>query len=140
MTIPPSPEHVFVYGTLRRGEKNHQSYLAGRYRSCLFATLAGRLFFEPREGYPYLLPGLDTVHGEVFELIPATAAQTLRQLDRLEDYDPADEAGSLYLRRRVDALLDDGTTLATWVYYWNGPDIGEPVPGGDFSARKNRKG
>lgn len=139
MTTPLSPEHVFVYGTLRRSEKNHQSYLAGRYSSCRPATLAGRLFFEPHQGYPYLLPGRGVVHGEVFELIPATAALTLQQLDRLEDYDPGDEAGSLYLRRRAEALLGNGTALAVWVYYWNGPAIGEPVLGGDFTARKRQE-
>ncbi len=139
MPIPPAPRSVFVYGTLRRGEKNHRRYLAGRYRSCTPATLRGRLFFDPREGYPYLVPAPGIVHGEVFELDPATAAATLRQLDGLEDYDPGNETGSLYLRREADALLADGRTVRVWVYFWNGPEIGQPVAGGDFSAlRKGR--
>jgi len=134
MPMPSALCRVFVYGTLRRGEKNHRRYLAGRYRSCTPATLRGRLFFEPREGYPYLVPASGIVHGEVFELDPATAAATLRKLDRLEDYDPDDETGSLYLRREADALLADGSTVRVWVYFWNGPEIGQPVAGGDFSA------
>ena len=136
MADAPKPCHVFVYGTLRRGEKNHADHLAGRYGAWTPATLRGRLFFEPREGYPYLLPGRETVRGEVFELAPDTAAATLRALDRLEDYDPANESASLYLRRRADARLADGQRLRVWVYYWNGPEIGEPVPDGDFSKRE----
>lgn len=140
MSIPPAPCRVFVYGTLRCGEKNHQPYLAGRYRSCAAATLNGRLFYEPREGYPYLLPGRGLVHGEVFELLPETAVATLHQLDSLEDYDPGNEAASLYLRREAEARLADGETVRVWVYFWNGPDIGQPVAGGDFSARDEARG
>lgn len=129
------PLPVFVYGTLLRGMKNHPRYLAGRYRSCRSATIAGRLGFEPQGGYPFLLPGPGTVHGELYTLYPDLYRATLNVLDALEDYDPADEAQSIYLRRRATALLDDGSRQECWVYYWNGPpDVGRPVPGGDFRA------
>ena len=130
---------VFVYGTLRRGEKNHQAYLAGRYSRCRPASVRGRLFFEPREGYPYLLPGDGSVRGELFDLAPARYAETLARLDALEEYDPDDEAGSVYLRRLAEATLEDGSRCACWTYYWNGPpDIGRPVPGNDFRRETGR--
>ncbi len=140
MADAPTPCRVFVYGTLRRGEKNHRRYLTGRYRAWAPATLPGRLFFAPREGYPYLLPGMETVHGEIFDLDPDTAAATLQRLDLLEDYDPGNEDGSLYLRRQADARLADGSSVRVWVYFWNGAEIGQPVAGGDFSRREKRQG
>ena len=139
MTDAPVLCRIFVYGTLRRGEKNHRTYLAGRYRSWAPATLSGRLFFEPEQGYPYLLPGTETVHGELYELDPATAPATLQQLDLLEDYDPQHAAASLYLRRRATARLADGKGVRVWVYYWNGAEIGRPVAGGDFSSCPGRR-
>jgi gamma-glutamylcyclotransferase (GGCT)/AIG2-like uncharacterized protein YtfP len=131
---------IFVYGTLRRREKNHQAYLAGRYSRCRPATVRGHLFFEPRQGYPYLLAGDGIVRGELFDLKPESYTETLARLDALEEYDPHDEAGSVYLRRLAEASLEDGSRCECWTYYWNGPsDVGRPVPGDDFQLETERR-
>lgn len=127
---------VFVYGTLRRGEKNYPRYLGGRTVAELSGTVAGELFFVSDGGYPYLAPGEGRVHGEVMVLDPRHYAATLRALDELEEYDPRDEASSVYLRRRARVLLADGSDRLAWVYYWNLAELqGRPIASGDFRDR-----
>lgn len=124
---------IFVYGTLRRGEKNYRRYLQGRTLSERPARVRGKLFFVRDGGYPYLEASEGEVIGEVMELAPPLYEETLAAIDELEEYDPTEEQGSVYLRRSVEVLLEDGRTLRAWVYFWNDPTIrGEPVPGGDF--------
>lgn len=133
---------VFVYGTLRRGQKNYPSYLAGRTLAEYRASTEGRLFFleEAAEGlYPYLCPGNGRVVGELMVIDPGRYAATLERLDRLEDYLPGDEGTSLYLRRAAPVRLDDGTVRTAWIYYWNGPQVGTPIPGGDFVTWLRRR-
>lgn len=133
-----SPENLplFVYGTLRPGEKNHRRYLQGRIvRSCP-AVVRGRLFFVLDGGYPYLQPGDSTVKGDLVFLQPASRQATMAEIDRLEEYDPGNERGSVYLRRRTRARTADGAMHTAWVYYWNCPGIeGTPIASGDFRDR-----
>ncbi len=124
---------VFVYGTLRRRGKNYRRYLAGRTLSERAGTVRGELYFVTDGGYPYIVEGDATVYGEVMELAPALYDETLRRLDELEEYDPLDEARSVYLRRRVAVRLEEGDEVVAWTYYWNRPQVrGQKVPGGDF--------
>lgn len=127
---------VFVYGTLRQGEKNYPRYLAGRTGKELAATAEGRLFFVADGGYPYVEPGEGTVTGELIYLEPSRYDQTLQSIDDLEEYDPADESHSVYLRRRTTVTLADGGRTAAWIYYWNCPAIiGSRILSGDFRDR-----
>jgi gamma-glutamylcyclotransferase (GGCT)/AIG2-like uncharacterized protein YtfP len=132
---------VFVYGTLRPGQKNYAPFLAGRTLREAPATIEGRLFFVTGEGYPYLLPGGGTVRGDLVELRPEVYEATLRSLDRLEEYDSRNEPGSVYLRRRGRVTLLSGREVLAWVYYWNGlEDAGDRVEGGDFGNREGSEG
>lgn len=127
---------VFVYGTLRPGEKNYPGYLAGRTLCELSGTVAGELFFVAEGGYPYLQPGAGRVHGELMVLAPHQYGETLKCLDALEEYDSQDEANSVYLRRRTKVRLADGSERLAWVYYWNLADlVGRKIASGDFSDR-----
>jgi gamma-glutamylcyclotransferase (GGCT)/AIG2-like uncharacterized protein YtfP len=138
---PPSGTKlpVFVYGTLRRGEKNYSRYLAGRTTAELPGTAAGELFFVVDGGYPYLSPGTGRVHGELMELEPQSYSATLTSLDALEEYDPRDETHSVYLRRRAQIRLADGSERTAWVYYWNLPErVGVRIASGDFVNRPGR--
>jgi gamma-glutamylcyclotransferase (GGCT)/AIG2-like uncharacterized protein YtfP len=123
---------VFVYGTLRPGQKNYARHLQGKTVREAPASCAGLLFVLPEEGYPYLLPGRGTVQGELLFLAPAIYEQTLRRLDVLEEYDPGSEATSAYLRRRATVRLAGGEEYQAWVYYWNRSPAGELVVSGDF--------
>jgi gamma-glutamylcyclotransferase (GGCT)/AIG2-like uncharacterized protein YtfP len=133
---------VAVYGTLRRGEHN-AGFLAGA-RFLGTGRVDGRLHDMPttdarRYGYPCLVDWADPtasagVAVELYALDQAALAAT----DRLEAYDPADEAGSEYVRRAVD--VHDGPADRAWVYVYNGPleAIGPEIPDGDWVAHRRR--
>ena len=84
------------------------------------ATVPGLLYDLGR--YPGLVPGDGLVHGELFA---GADAAVLAALDQYEGCDPADEAGSLFRRERVEALGRGCTsTTATCGAAW--------IPGGDY--------
>jgi gamma-glutamylcyclotransferase (GGCT)/AIG2-like uncharacterized protein YtfP len=123
---------IFVYGTLRAGQKNYRRYLQGKTVRETPASCSGRLFVLLEEGYPYLLPGPGRVWGELVFIAPEWYQQVLRRLDALEEYDSAREAASVYLRRRAAVHLVNGEEFQAWVYYWNRPALGELIASGDF--------
>ncbi|MBE0599436.1 MAG: gamma-glutamylcyclotransferase [Desulfuromonadales bacterium] len=127
-----APLPIFVYGTLRPGEKNYPIYLQGRTIRESVATARGELYYLRDGGYPYLQEGEGVVRGELVEITPAAYEETLRAVDGLEEYNPADEAGSVYLRRRTRVKLEDGGEVEAWTYYWNRPSQGERILSGDF--------
>jgi gamma-glutamylcyclotransferase (GGCT)/AIG2-like uncharacterized protein YtfP len=127
---------VFVYGTLRPGEKNYLHYLAGRTVDEVSAMAEGQLYFVADGGYPYVEPGPGLVSGELIYLDPQHYEETLQAVDELEEYNPDDEAHSAYLRRRTTVFLADGNPAAAWIYYWNCPSIaGIRISSGDFLNR-----
>lgn len=124
---------VFVYGTLRPGQKNFLPFLGGRVLRTVPASIEGRLYFVRDGGYPYLLPEPGRVAGDLAFLDPRLREETLGGLDSLEEYDPLDEDHSIYLRRQAKVTLADGGHVTAWVYYWNCPDIqGIWISSGDF--------
>ncbi|WP_305043258.1 gamma-glutamylcyclotransferase family protein [Geoalkalibacter sp.] len=128
---------IFVYGTLRPGEKNYRAYLGGRTLAEIPASVRGELYFVEDGGYPYLVDGAGRVEGELVILVPEDYAQTLEMLDALEEYDPNNEAASVYLRRQGRVRLTDGTETDAWTYYWNCPQVvGRKIPSGDFRKRE----
>ncbi len=79
------------------------------------------------------------VVGELYRV--ADLAGRLPALDCAEWYDPADEAGSLYLRRRAPVQLDDGQLREAWLYVYNGPPgRGPRIPSGDWRAHRAARG
>ncbi len=129
------PEHaVAVYGTLRRGQRNHG--LLGRSTFLGTARLHGALYDVPSGphrpyAYPDLLPGGDQIMVELYQL---DDLDLLATLDALERYDPGDEAHSQYVRRLVPVLASAVTRA--WTYLYNGPPehLGEPIPYGDWAV------
>lgn len=84
--------------------------------------------------YPGLVPGERLIRAELFR---ARDPAVLDILDRFEGYDPADPAGSEYLRREINL---HEPRLAAWVYLYNRPVEGRPlVSTDDWAAHLDRR-
>jgi len=124
---------LFVYGTLCRGMANHARYLEGRIDRIVEAEIDGCIELVEAEHYPYLRPGPGIVKGELVFLSPARSPATLAEIDRLEDFDPADLAASLYLRQTCLARTIEGDKIRAWTYFWNRHERpGRLISSGDF--------
>ncbi len=143
---------VFVYGTLKRGERNHDRFCSGALRVS-DATIRGRLYDLPF-GFPALVVPAenilaigttdyladaekqratvseakssdpDTVYGELFTF--DDALDRLPTLDGLEGFRPGES--NLYRRVLIPVHADSGTQLA-WAYAMEKPS-GEHLPDG----------
>ncbi len=120
MTRAPSADAVrafFVYGTLMRGEANHQ--VAARHG--LASVRAGRVrgaLFDTGGGYPAMRPAADDswVMGEV--LVPQDFDAALRAMDELEGYAGEGADGNLYERRLIEVDLEGGERCVAWTYVY----------------------
>jgi gamma-glutamylcyclotransferase (GGCT)/AIG2-like uncharacterized protein YtfP len=112
---------VFVYGTLMQGQSRGGLILAATPLRIVPARTPGRL--ADLGAYPGLIPARRSgqwVFGEFAEF-PALES-LLAQLDFVEEYSPGEEeARSLYLRRSVPVVLEDGTESWAWSYVYNRP-------------------
>lgn len=131
------PSGVFVYGTLKRGERNHP--LVADASRIIPATTRGTLYDLP-VGYPCMtVEGDDTVHGEfmTFKDLPGKLAR----LDRLEGYRegrPAEE--NLYLRVPLHVTLESGGEAKAWGYIFTRARANmtpkERVPSGEWHGKR----
>src|SRR3954463_2314207 len=104
----------FVYGTLTRGHANYP-LMAPAARAAESATARGLLF--DHGPFPALVEGEGRVRGELVTLDPAGLAVALPIVDRLEDFRPADPAGSMYLRRVVEVETAGGGRVPAYAYF-----------------------
>ena len=120
-------QHVFVYGTLLAGEERGHVLETCERRQ---ATATGQLV-DLNRGYPGLVPGEDTVHGELVRL-PDDAM--LARLDGIEGFHEHTSSNNLYRRGFVQVRCG-GEDVWAWTYYWNGMGLGEAIPSGDWRQR-----
>ena len=130
--------HLFVYGTLKRGEPNFERYVPDAL-TIEEAEIPGRLYHLPA-GYPGLLLGGDEMaHGEAMTFVDLPAK--LRAVDPLETCDPARPETSLYQRDVYTIYLKPARRpVPAWVYVYAQPlpAGARLVPGGNW--RSDREG
>jgi gamma-glutamylcyclotransferase (GGCT)/AIG2-like uncharacterized protein YtfP len=96
-------EKVFVYGTLRRGQRYYPQ-IADWVESAEPATAKGILYHLP-DGYPAMVPGEGTVQGELLTLRDSEAA--IAVMDQIEGYDGAGKENE-YVRITGTAMTKNG--------------------------------
>jgi gamma-glutamylcyclotransferase (GGCT)/AIG2-like uncharacterized protein YtfP len=107
---------VFVYGTLKRGEINHD-LLAPAIQSIERGWVEG-ILHDVGE-FPAMVEGTGQVHSELMRVAADDLPRILPILNRLEGYDPRNESGSLYHRRIVDASCASGRHKRAHAYFCN---------------------
>lgn len=110
----PNFHNIFVYGTLKRGQWNHEWFLSGAI--FLGAGQTKQPFaMHDAYGFPTVAesPRIYPIRGEAFAVTDAELAA----LDRLEQHP------RFYTRRQTRIVLDDGQRLDAWLYF------GQAVPG-----------
>lgn len=128
---------VFVYGTLRPGQRNHSAFLRGRTVAEEPARMRGAVLFEG-PGYPYAVPdATGEVFGDLVFLAPDQHEGVLTALDRLEG-GPSGGADRHYVRVERPVLPSSGGTVRAWVYLAGDEvarrlrAVGTRIPGGHW--------
>jgi gamma-glutamylcyclotransferase (GGCT)/AIG2-like uncharacterized protein YtfP len=108
---------LFVYGTLMKGhgedwQKRAGAHLIGR------GQIPGKLYDLGR--FPGAVLDSDPrsrIEGEVYRLDDVTRA--LEILDEYEEFQPRHPERSLFVRRRMAVVMEDGTVKEAWAYLYN---------------------
>lgn len=113
--VPPSDAplfHVFVYGSLKPGERYYSQYCEGKVVAHCEAIAYGHLYDLPM-GYPAMTLGDRVVHGI---RLTFAEASVLRALDELEDYVEGGLTNE-YDRQLLEVFDSGGCSLGTaWMY------------------------
>lgn len=108
--------YVFVYGTLKKGEKFHRELSKEPgVRFAGEARIRARLYELPGEGYPGAIPTTENsyVHGQLFSI--EKPLKTLKALDEFEGVEDG-----LFQRKKVDVWRGRKRTKA-WAYFYTRP-------------------
>ena len=133
---------VAVYGTLRRGERNHFMLDGAEYLGAGFLT--GALYDVPRTPFrAYAYPALVEVPARrvAVEIYRLADDDMLARLDELERFDPEDEAGSQYVRHVLNVVEGPVESAHAYLYRGSHGELGELIESGDwvaFSADRSR--
>ena len=138
------PDYFAFYGTLMDGAGDAETPpTEGLVRRVGPCRLAGTL--RDHGAYPGYFPAGSSIEtardvpdaGEVVaELHEILRPEAFAVFDAWENYDPADEVGSMYVRRRLP-LAEPAGVLA-WVYVSQQPADDPAVPEGDWRAQRMR--
>ncbi len=120
-------DHLFVYGTLRRGSPNEFArMLADRAQLLGAARVSGRL--HDLGLYPGAVPSAQSgqwIHGEVLQF------EDSELLSSLDEYE-----GAEFKRAMVSVQMEDGVgVVQCWIYWYAGAPAGRVIASGDWLKR-----
>ncbi|WP_009634195.1 gamma-glutamylcyclotransferase family protein [Synechocystis sp. PCC 7509] len=113
---------VFVYGTLKPGERNYHLFGAAKVIEVQQAIAYGKLYNLPM-GYPAaIFPESYLVRGYLLTFLQRAFLQAL---DELEDYDPSQPTSqNLYQRHQIEVYKYNKESLGkAWTYSMNQQQI-----------------
>jgi gamma-glutamylcyclotransferase (GGCT)/AIG2-like uncharacterized protein YtfP len=109
--------NVFVYGTLKPGNRYYRRYCIGKTIEERSAIAYGQLYHLPTLGYPAMIAGFDRVYGF---LLSFSDAEILEQLDDLEGYNPTRlPIQNEYDRTQIEVFDAENPDISlgwAWVY------------------------
>ncbi|RPF52243.1 gamma-glutamylcyclotransferase [Aquisalibacillus elongatus] len=120
---------LFVYGTLRKGERNHD-FLK---QATLISEQSWTEGFLIDTGYDYPAMVIDSdnlVYGEVYEI----DSETLAKVDALEGY--KDDSEHNHYMRSKRMIYSDVGSMEAYVYYYHHSSQHEKVPHNDWRLKK----
>lgn len=120
--------HLFVYGSLRKGFKSHAyEYIKSYFTLLGTATIKGTMY--DMGTYP-VVTSKDTgrlIKGELYEINnPLEFSFAMAQLDDYEGLYPEEGQEADYEREVVDVNFN-GETITAWVYWYKKDVTGKPV-------------
>ncbi|MBC8214921.1 MAG: gamma-glutamylcyclotransferase [Candidatus Marinimicrobia bacterium] len=108
---------LFVYGSLKFGEMNHDRIFGGFDIKVTPAWTYGKLY--DLGCFPALTEGNNKVYGELIEF---DNLEILKKVDYLEGFKGVNHSHNYYERRMVDVFVGDDTVKA-WVYFLSDEQI-----------------
>ncbi|HJL38906.1 MAG TPA: gamma-glutamylcyclotransferase [Polyangiaceae bacterium LLY-WYZ-15_(1-7)] len=117
LDVPPFPDAVFVYGTLKRGHCRAGTLERAEPLEVSAGRVAGELV--DLGAYPGLTLGAGWVRGELWRFRRLNAL--LEELDAIEDFEGWDALErSMYRRVVLPVERDDGRRELAWTYLYQG--------------------
>ena len=118
--------YLFVYGTLKRGGSRH--WILQDFPFLGRAKAKGFVLYDLGP-YPAMVYGDGVVYGEVYDV----PEEVLRDLDWVEG------VPVLYRRELIKVVFQDGFSLKTWAYIYNGSVKGFPrIESGEWNVLQEK--
>jgi len=128
--------HLFVYGTLRRGQSNYKRLLEDK-NGIEFVdnakTINNYAMFTSGIPFVHKQPEISLIRGEVFMV---WEKYIVKDLDALEGHRDGERQG--YHRELTPVRLDNGADMLAWLYFYYGVHHGSIVQSGDWLDRNNK--
>jgi gamma-glutamylcyclotransferase (GGCT)/AIG2-like uncharacterized protein YtfP len=99
-----------------KGFWNEEKYLTGKVTRRGSGVTKGRLYHIENKGYPALLEGNETIHGEIIWVEPFQ--EVVKALDAMEAYSKSQIQSSQYMRVVQHVTMGD-QELDAYVYRYN---------------------
>ena len=127
-------DYIFIYGTLSPDMAPDEiAHVVQQLKFVGNGFVYGKLYDLGEFPGAKLADGKRSkIRGRVYKLPPNK--QIIKSLDAFEEFVPIRPSKSLYLRKKTRVALENGKTIDSWIYEYNGDTSQSPtIRGGDYS-------